>query len=195
MGFKDPVKMIISFPAILELSIENIKKRIEELRNLGFKDPVKMIMSSSTILNYNIKSIKKKIEELKNIGFEDPVKMITSFPAILELSIEKNIQPKVEILSYFTTKHKLLYTNIQLMEYNGLFFSSKRDKFWILIRILCSKNWSELDNISKISTLLSQNLECVILAHHNNPNITTLTELITLSKEFKKNKFTSNQLR
>jgi hypothetical protein len=121
--------------------------------------------------------------------------MIVSFPPILSYNIEKNIQPKLEILSYFITKYNPPYTHIQLMEYSSLFFSSKRDKFWILIHILHSRNWSDLDSMARISTLLSQNLECVILAFNSNPNITTLTELIILSRKFKKMELTTNQLR
>jgi hypothetical protein len=80
LGFSDPVKMIVSSPAILGLSIEeNIKVKIEELRKLGFSDPVKMIVSSPAILGLSIEeNIKVKIEELRKLGFSDPVKMIVS---------------------------------------------------------------------------------------------------------------------
>jgi hypothetical protein len=52
LGFADPVKMITSFPPILDLAMENIRDRITDLRKLGLADPVKMITSNPVILGY-----------------------------------------------------------------------------------------------------------------------------------------------
>jgi hypothetical protein len=50
LGFQDPVKMITRNPAILHLSIDNMKQKIEDMRQLGFQDPVKMISLAPAIL-------------------------------------------------------------------------------------------------------------------------------------------------
>ncbi|MBC7503453.1 hypothetical protein H7169_00580, partial [Candidatus Gracilibacteria bacterium] len=97
-GFLDPIKMIVTFPSILNYNIESIGDKIEALKKFGFLDPIKMIVSSPPILSYNIESIGDKIDALKKFGFLDPVKMIVTKPGILSYNIEKNIKPKLVLL-------------------------------------------------------------------------------------------------
>ena len=164
---------------------EEVFKKIEELKKLGFTDPVKMIISLPQIFGYNIEGIQGKIEKLKKLGFTDPVKMIISSPSILGFSIEKNIKPKLAILRKMIDKYTLPYTAVSLMESSPLFFSSKRDKIWVLIRILSSKLWADIDIMTRVSKLLGQNLESVLITNIANPNLTTIKELIQKSREVK----------
>lgn len=93
-GFKDPTKMIASWPAILSLGFDNIDAKITGLKERGFKDPAKMITSLPVILGYSFDNIDAKIVGLKERGFKDPVKMITSMPANLDCSFD-NIDRKI----------------------------------------------------------------------------------------------------
>jgi hypothetical protein len=77
------------YPAILGYSIDNIRGKIADLRELGFADPVKMITSLPVILGYAIYNIRGRIADLHELGFADPVKMITSSPAILGYARER----------------------------------------------------------------------------------------------------------
>ena len=70
--------MIAYFPTILGLGIDNIRGRIDDLRELGVADPVKMITSSPTILGLAMDNIRGKITDLRELGFSDPVRMVTS---------------------------------------------------------------------------------------------------------------------
>ncbi|MBC7503903.1 hypothetical protein H7169_02945 [Candidatus Gracilibacteria bacterium] len=177
--------MIVSFPPILGLNIDSIGDKIEALKKFGFLDPIKMIVSLPPILGYNIESIGDKIEALKKFGFLDPVKMIVSFPPILGYNIEKNIKPKLVLLIKMIQKYNLGYTAVSLMESNDLFFCSKRDKIWVLVRILSTKSWDDIKIKARVSQLLSQNLESVVLANIEHPNLKTIKELIQKSKEVK----------
>jgi hypothetical protein len=58
--------MITSSPAILELTIDNIRRKIADLRELGFTDPVKMITSSPPILGLAIDNIRGKLSDLRD---------------------------------------------------------------------------------------------------------------------------------
>ena len=59
--------MTKSLPAIYGLSIENIKQKIEDLKELGYtqEEVIKMTKSLPTIYSYSIENIKQKIEDLK----------------------------------------------------------------------------------------------------------------------------------
>jgi hypothetical protein len=94
LGFENPVKMIVSLPAILGLARENIEAKLALLRDLGFENPVKMIVSSPAILGLARENIEAKLALLRDLGFENPVKMIVSLPAILGYARE-NIEFKV----------------------------------------------------------------------------------------------------
>ncbi len=62
LGFADPVKMIVSLPAIFGLNIKSMEEKIESLKKLGFADPVKMIVSLPALLGLNIeKNIEPKL--------------------------------------------------------------------------------------------------------------------------------------
>ena len=61
-GFKDPRKMIASFPQILGLSFENIDEKTRGLTERGFKDPRKMIASLPAILGYSLENIDRKMK-------------------------------------------------------------------------------------------------------------------------------------
>ena len=50
-GFKNPQKMIMSFPSILGLSFASIDEKIRGLTERGLKDPQKMITSFPSILS------------------------------------------------------------------------------------------------------------------------------------------------
>jgi biotin operon repressor len=94
LGFGNPVKMIVTFPSIFNLSIDNIKQKIEDLKQLGFDNPNKMIISNPSILGYSIDTIKEKIADLRKLGFENPNKMIALLPGILGYSLD-NIKEKI----------------------------------------------------------------------------------------------------
>ena len=79
------------------------------------------------------------------------------------------------------------------MESNALFFTSKRDKLWVLIRILSEKKWIDINNIHKVSRLLSQNIEQVIMTHLSYPNIASIAELIARSRHLKKSTETTTE--
>jgi hypothetical protein len=81
--------MTTSNPAILCYSIDNIRRKIVDLRELGFADPVKMITSQPAILGYSIDNIRGKIVDLRELGFTDPARMITPNPAILGYAQER----------------------------------------------------------------------------------------------------------
>ena len=77
-GFKDPRKMIASFPAILSYTFDNIDGKIVGLKDRGFKDPQKMIASLPTIFSLSFENIDNKIAGLEERGFKDQQKMIAS---------------------------------------------------------------------------------------------------------------------
>ncbi|OGG59345.1 hypothetical protein A3C89_02460 [Candidatus Kaiserbacteria bacterium RIFCSPHIGHO2_02_FULL_50_50] len=97
-GFKDPHKMIASFPSILGLALENIDAKIKGLTDRGFKNPKGIITKHSPILGFAIENIDAKISGLIARGFKDPHKMIASFPPILGLAFE-NIDAKIKGLT------------------------------------------------------------------------------------------------
>ncbi len=66
-GFKDPIKIISSYPTILGLGFDNIDNKIKWLKERGFKDPIKMIVSDPTILGYWFDNIDDKIKLLNKI--------------------------------------------------------------------------------------------------------------------------------
>ena len=76
------------------MSVDNIRNKIADLRELGFADPVKMITSRPTILDLAIDNICGKIADLHELGFADPVTMIASTPAILTYAIDNGRAPQ-----------------------------------------------------------------------------------------------------
>ena len=60
--------MITSKPG-KSCTIDNIRGKIADLREVGFADPVKMIASHPSILSYSIDSIRTKIANLIELGF------------------------------------------------------------------------------------------------------------------------------
>ena len=81
-------KMIRVSPEILGLRMDNIRRKIADLRDLGFADTVKIITSLPSILSCNVDTIRGKLANLRDLGFADPVKMITSSPSILSCAGE-----------------------------------------------------------------------------------------------------------
>lgn len=79
-------------------SIENLKQKIEGLKELGFEkeDSIKMTVLAPTIYGLNIETIKQKMQELQDLGYtqEEVIKTSKRGPAILTYSIEDNIKTK-----------------------------------------------------------------------------------------------------
>lgn len=67
-GFKDPQKMVASFPQILGLSFDNIDGKIRALTERGFKDPQKLIASFPSILGFSLANIDSKIRLCRRLG-------------------------------------------------------------------------------------------------------------------------------
>ena len=169
----------------IDIRTEEIQDRIRYMLEIGIPKSLIEIIRVLKPTLFHKEEVFKKIEALKKLGFADPVKMITSLPAILGYNIEKNIEPKLTILIKMIGKYNLPYTAVSLMESNPLFFSSKRDKIWILIRILSTKLWSDINIKTRVSQLLNQNLESVFIANIENPNLVSIKELIQESKKVK----------
>jgi hypothetical protein len=110
--------MITSSPEILGLAVDNIGRKITDLRELGFVDPVKMITSNPTILGYAIDNIRGKIAGLRELGFADPIKMITSSPAILTYAIN-TVRGKITDLRElgFVDPVKMITSNPTILGY------------------------------------------------------------------------------
>jgi len=61
--------MIVSKPTILGYSIDNIKGKIKDLKELGFENPTKMIVSLPPILGYSIDNIKGKLKYYRHLVY------------------------------------------------------------------------------------------------------------------------------
>ena len=115
MGFtKEELRaLILKYPIILCMSIENINAKIDTFRTLGYsnKDIIKMSKRLPTIFCYSIDNIKTKIEDMILLGFtrEEVIQMIKIFPSVLSISID-NIKNKINIfLEYGYTYEEILY--------------------------------------------------------------------------------------
>ncbi len=128
------IKMTISSPAICELSIENIKQKIEDLITLGYtkEQIIKMTILLSSIFGLSIENIKQKIEDLITLGYtkEQIIKMTISLPAIYSYSIEKIKQKiafyrEIELDFVTTEKTKYLMQSVELSYARYNYFKDK----------------------------------------------------------------------
>ena len=67
-GFKDPHKMIASFPSILGLALENIDAKIKGLTDRGLKDVQEKVVLSPQILSYSFENIDRKMRLCRRLG-------------------------------------------------------------------------------------------------------------------------------
>ena len=98
---EEVIKMTKTLPSIYGYSIENLKKKIEDLEKLGYskEEVIKITKSMPSIYGFSIENIKQKIEDLEKLGYsrEEVIKITKSMPTIYGLSIE-NIKQKIEDL-------------------------------------------------------------------------------------------------
>lgn len=94
-GFKNPVRMIGSHPALMGLNFSNIDSKLRGLKDRGFNNPQKMVTMFPGILGFSFANIDSKITGLKERGFSDPIHIITLFPSILSYGFD-NIDKKID---------------------------------------------------------------------------------------------------
>ena len=96
---EEVIKMTKSLPSIYNLSIDNIKQKIEDMEKLGYSkaEVIKMTKSMPSIYSYSIDTLKQKIEDMEKLGYSraEVIKMTKSQPAIYSYSID-NIKQKIE---------------------------------------------------------------------------------------------------
>ncbi|PIR53711.1 hypothetical protein COU75_04710 [Candidatus Peregrinibacteria bacterium CG10_big_fil_rev_8_21_14_0_10_42_8] len=162
----------------------DLEVRIAELEKRGFKDPVKMITSSPAILGYAMENIDGKIADLEKRGFKDPVKMITSLPAILGYAME-NIDGKIRLIEQVSAQFgNGTDAAPTIIERELGILSTKIDKLWTLVRVLCESN--QQPSPKDIHALLFAKLEYVVLAHSKQSSEKSLEECLKTIKKLKK---------
>ena len=121
-------------PSIYNHSIENMKQKIEDMKQLGYSqdDIIKMTKNSPSIYSLSIENMKQKIEEMKQLGYsqEDIIKMTKSLPGIYGYSIE-NMKQKIDFYdsiglhSIFVVDTKKLMQSVALSYARYMFYQSK----------------------------------------------------------------------
>ncbi|WCJ39382.1 Mitochondrial transcription termination factor family protein [Euphorbia peplus] len=98
--FPDIAKSISRCPRLLVSNVPNqMRPTLIFLRNLGFVGRNTINSQTAMLLVYNVEySLTSKIEFLMSLGFEhsEVKQMVVRSPGLLTLSIENNLEPKVE---------------------------------------------------------------------------------------------------
>ncbi len=184
-GFKNPVKLVTAHPSFFSLALSYIDKKMEGLEERGFRDPVRLITANPSLIGYSFPNIDAKMEGLKERGFKDPVKMITKLPTLFGYAFP-NIDRKINMLKRLTERFNLNIDWVEAIESFPAFVSYKIDKLWATARIMSEKAKSHDEvTYSKISQLLTTNLENLVLAARSNAAL-GLTSLIGDIRRVKK---------
>ena len=113
------IKMTKSSPSIYSLSIDSMKKKIEDMKELGYSEAevIKMTKSLPAIYSYSIDSMKEKIEDMKELGYSEAevIKMTKSLPQIFGLSVE-NMKQKIEYYNSIGLHNLPVIDTKQLMQ-------------------------------------------------------------------------------
>jgi hypothetical protein len=88
LGFTDPMKLISSHPAVLNLAAGTTGEKLDALRSLGFTDPVKLVSRAPDILTFSTDNIRGKLDALRELGFADSVNLAASSPNLLYLAAD-----------------------------------------------------------------------------------------------------------
>ena len=114
---EEVIKMTKNYPAIYGYSIDNMKKKIEDMESLGYsrEEVIKMTKTLPAIYSYSIDNMKQKIK------FYDSINMH-------ELAIEAPIYLMQSVVLSFAKYHFYLSRGIQIdmNNYKKLFVSNKR---------------------------------------------------------------------
>ena len=125
-----------------------------------------------------------RIAELEKRGFKDPVKMITSSPAILGYAME-NIDGKIRLIEQVSAQFgNGTDAAPTIIERELGILSTKIDKLWTLVRVLCESN--QQPSPKDIHALLFAKLEYVVLAHSKQSSEKSLEECLKTIKKLKK---------
>ena len=98
---KEVIKMTKTLPLMYGFSIENLKKKIENMMQLGYskEEVIKMTKTYPAIYSYSIENIKQKIEDMMSLNYtkDEIIKMTKIVPQIYGRSIE-NIEKKINVI-------------------------------------------------------------------------------------------------
>lgn len=109
---KDIINLFNSFPIVLSYSIENIKQKIEDLRNIGYtrNDTLYMIKFFPRLISFNINFIKEKIDLLEELGYSHNqiLIMTKNMPSIFSFNTD-TLKDKIEF--YKSIKLEAIFIN------------------------------------------------------------------------------------
>jgi len=134
---------------------------------------------------HKVKTVREKVELLTELGFKDPIKAMMKLPALITYS-ERRIRRYIRILEALIARFKLKRLNaLKLAENYRNIFCHKEDKLWLIARVFFehARKKSEV-NRKKIATLLTYNLECVLLAGREN-EMGNIAEVVYITMEIK----------
>ena len=113
-------------PTLYCYSIENVKRKIDDLISLGYSydDVIKMTKSLPTLYGYGIENIKQKMDNLISLGYSrnDVIKITKQLPALFGLSIE-NIKQKIDFFKQLNLDAIILTDTKKLMQSTDLTFA------------------------------------------------------------------------
>ena len=133
---EEVIKMTKVLPNIYGLSIENIKRKINDMVSLGYtkEEVIKMTKTLPNIYGYSIENIKQKINDMVSLGYtkEEVIKMTKTLPTIYGLSIE-NIKQKLDFYDSINMRELTVVNSKLLMQSVALSYA--RYKFYLSMGI------------------------------------------------------------
>ena len=124
---KDEVIKITKLsPSIYHLSIENMKKKIDDIVSLGYTEDevIKITKVFPIIYGLSKENIKQKIDDIVSLGYteDEVIKITKGLPSIYGLSIE-NIKQKIEFYDSINMHELPLVDAKMLMQSTALSYA------------------------------------------------------------------------
>lgn len=175
-------------------TVGEINDRFKNFYDLGFSNPATLINTSPTLLSLLPDRVRQSVEAFRPY-VKDPVAFIESTPPLLTYSFEKNLEPKIKMLSRLVELYHLPYTATEIIRRNNAILTSKIDKLWVLARVLekYAQSPTEVTH-GAIGDLLFSNLEDVMNAvKEAEGRAVTLPDFIKEVKNVKKRNTSKEQ--
>jgi len=121
IGIEDIRKVLKNFPIVLNLTLENIKRKVEYLQSVGVgtKDIAELIESFPNLIGLSIENMQEKVKYLQSVGVENIGKVVKKFPYTFAYSVDR-IQKIVNYLEKIGVKNvgKLIEKYPQILGYS-----------------------------------------------------------------------------
>jgi len=91
VGIKDIRKVLRRFPSVLNLTVENVRRKVEYLQSIGIGTEylAELIESFPNLIGLSIENMQEKVKYLQSIGVKNIGKVVKKFPYTLAYSVDR----------------------------------------------------------------------------------------------------------